>query len=277
MMRNLNFDRIFFVGDSLSFMMAQSLWKLLGHLDDPGEQYRGGFERFVHCDRQEVGHKKEISNDELLVNSNGFRFVYKRNDYLKNEMVHPPKQIPPGMFDPDIYFHDIVGYESWMEPYFEASNITRTLLIANMGLHIHDKKLFEQCMVSFIDALNYIKGKPSHQEDVFFYRTSVPGHRNCGRHSAPFLNASEYVMTNENDWDKVNGYNDFAKMLLANITADSPLNGSLYLLDVYPMTLLRPDGHRPPGDCLHYYLPGPPDWWNHLLYNSLLEFERGAG
>ncbi|KAL7538462.1 hypothetical protein ACHAXR_008572 [Thalassiosira sp. AJA248-18] len=38
------------------------------------------------------------------------------------------------------------------------------------------------------------------------------------------------------------------------------------------MTILRPDGHRTPNkDCLHYLLPGPVDWWNHLLFSNLLE------
>ena len=49
-------------------------------------------------------------------------------------------------------------------------------------------------------------------------------------------------------------------------------------LDVLPMTILRRDGHIgdefrpaaiPKGDCLHYALPGPVDWWNHLLFNNL--------
>ena len=44
------------------------------------------------------------------------------------------------------------------------------------------------------------------------------------------------------------------------------------ILDVMPMTLLRPDGHRTwirPADCLHYALPGVPDWWNHALQAKL--------
>ena len=34
------------------------------------------------------------------------------------------------------------------------------------------------------------------------------------------------------------------------------------------MTTLRPrDGHR--FSSLHYFLPGPPDWWNHLMTAQL--------
>eukprot|EP00957_Ditylum_brightwellii_P101745 7754110-Ditylum_brightwellii.AAC.1 len=62
----------------------------------------------------------------------------------------------------------------------------------------------------------------------------------------------------------------------------TPRRTRIELLDVYPMTVQRPDGHVSSGecedcpgitdrDCLHYFLPGPPDWWNHLLYSHLLE------
>ena len=49
------------------------------------------------------------------------------------------------------------------------------------------------------------------------------------------------------------------------------------MLDVAPMTRLRPDAHlRPKTDCLHFALPGVPDWWNHLLATVLQEAaERG--
>ena len=37
-------------------------------------------------------------------------------------------------------------------------------------------------------------------------------------------------------------------------------------LDVDEMTRTRPDGHLgPPGDCLHYCLPGVIDYWTLLL------------
>jgi len=51
------------------------------------------------------------------------------------------------------------------------------------------------------------------------------------------------------------------------------------------MTVLRNDGHLggeecanepcreniESNDCFHYFLPGPVDWWNHLLYNNLMD------
>lgn len=60
-------------------------------------------------------------------------------------------------------------------------------------------------------------------------------------------------------------------------------SGGVFVTDVDSMTALRGDGHRPQvGDCLHYYLPGPVDSWNHLLVAVLLqhlagEVERSIG
>ena len=35
------------------------------------------------------------------------------------------------------------------------------------------------------------------------------------------------------------------------------------------MTTMRPDGRRGGGDCLHFFLPGVPDWWTHKLLVQL--------
>jgi hypothetical protein len=55
---------------------------------------------------------------------------------------------------------------------------------------------------------------------------------------------------------------------------------NIELLDPWFMTILRPDGHLSGMDagrscelsteeCMLYSLPGPVDWWNHLLISQL--------
>ena len=77
---------------------------------------------------------------------------------------------------------------------------------------------------------------------------------------------------------------DFKSYHLFPTIRDRP---GLYILDVVPMTILRPDGHISGpqkcstcknDDCLHYMLPGPTDWWNHLMYSNLISLtaERRA-
>ena len=54
-------------------------------------------------------------------------------------------------------------------------------------------------------------------------------------------------------------------------------------LDTYPMSILRPDAHAASiagtKDCLHFSLPGVPDWWSHLLLTTLeaVAEEEGTG
>ena len=59
--------------------------------------------------------------------------------------------------------------------------------------------------------------------------------------------------------------------------------GVINILDVYNMSVLRRDGHiggtdcqrcRISNDCFHYSLPGPSDWWNHLLLSNLADLAK---
>ncbi|XP_020100492.1 protein trichome birefringence-like 23 isoform X2 [Ananas comosus] len=66
--------------------------------------------------------------------------------------------------------------------------------------------------------------------------------------------------------------------------------GRLKILDTYPLSLLRPDGHSGPyrtfhpfdkgenlnvqNDCLHWCLPGPVDTWNDLIMEMVFELMK---
>uniref|UniRef100_A0A7S4K9D2 Uncharacterized protein n=1 Tax=Odontella aurita TaxID=265563 RepID=A0A7S4K9D2_9STRA len=45
----------------------------------------------------------------------------------------------------------------------------------------------------------------------------------------------------------------------------------IHWLNILPSSLLRRDGHIGFGDCLHYYLPGPIDFWSHFFHSALLD------
>jgi len=68
-----------------------------------------------------------------------------------------------------------------------------------------------------------------------------------------------------------------ADSLIKNPSSTEGSN-TVFLLDIYAMTVLRADGHisgidnfwvSRTFDCLHYSGPGPVDWWNHLLFSNL--------
>ena len=99
------------------------------------------------------------------------------------------------------------------------------------------------------------------------FRTSVPGHANCIENSQLLANPSEYRVGNLYNRGYADTYNEYTKQKLSALVE---IKGWM-LLYVYPMSILRPDEHKRKEDCLHYKLPGPPDFWNHLLYSSLTE------
>ena len=101
-------------------------------------------------------------------------------------------------------------------------------------------------------------------------------HNNCTASSTPLETAPENVgigqsHANNYSWELVPEYNEYTRRAVQGTR--------IKLLDVFPMTILRPDGHRVERkhDCLHYYLPGPPDFWNHLLLTLLDRGLLGRG
>ena len=95
--------------------------------------------------------------------------------------------------------------------------------------------------------------------DQLVFRTSVPGHENCDHEKGPFKRPSDFKLAHLYNWDLVPANNQYMRKVLA--TADP----SAVVLNVTSMTELRPDGHKSAKDCLHYILPGAPDWWSHSI------------
>lgn len=245
----LQLKRLFFVGDSLTFQMVNSLWQLLGNNDIFAPKgARGYVTRPILCDIN--------LTEQFTIN-----FQYVRNDHLtlKEGSCHPN------------YSKD--ACLPWVDRY--QQNGDRTLVVANMGPHMRDLDVFKTKFDDFVEfAISEMNN--TRPADLFMFRTTVPGHDGCSEESSPYHNESEFlkIPATSYQWNNFKDYNTYAKKKLSNISEN--INGERnripIILDVYPMTILRPDGHRLPSvDCLHYLLPGPPDWWNHLLFSHLLE------
>ena len=99
------------------------------------------------------------------------------------------------------------------------------------------------------------------------YRTTNAGHWNCSMyHERPVLNES-YVWPYFGralwpyTWQLVDTYNAYAVERLRALGVE--------ILYSNILSRNRPDGHGNPDDCLHYKLPGVPDWWATALYNHI--------
>ncbi len=235
-MELFGYRRVFFVGDSITFMMANSFWWLLGENGDFGTKLGYGYmERRIEC---------AVTVGEPFT----FTLAMARNDNL-------------GSLGEDDH------HEDWVKHY--SSNRAKTILIANTGAHTMIPDDYEGDMNAFVEN---VKGL-DRPNDMTIYRTSVPGHTKCRRQKEPLALPEDYYGSSYFDqsynWSHMGVFNRYSK----DVVADRAAEGDNWLvLDVTPMTVLRPDGHkRPDVDCLHYKYPGPQDTWNHLLYSNLLE------
>lgn len=264
-LKSMNARRIFILGDSLNLQLAQSMWMWLtneNHGDSPTERGKldPNFKTTIQC----MGY-------------GSYTLQFIRNDeFLENDL---PVSIDKEQKNCATYCYP------WTREYL--ADESRTILIANVGAHIHQFEKFQEAMDRFVDVVDGMR-RPN---DIVLFRTLVPGHWDCSRPGLkPFHKFADYLQDAEEHpnpkdeiytWSKFNDYNDYAAQKLDNRRFLPMSNGPRALMevvDVNPMTTLRPDGHcsdefRPPSyldtDCLHYSLPGPVDWWSHMAFSHL--------
>ena len=248
-MNNHGLSRVVMVGDSISFMMFQSLWKLLGIPNEPKEQMNGGSIQTFACP------------DGSIID-----LRYFRNDYANQPLRQSCRFFRKSGSRANVEYYRCKPGESaycfpWAEDY--ESSDKPTLLVVNMGTHFHAVDEFTSKLNDLEAFLVETRKKGGvRAKDVVVFRASAAGHKDCMNFNVPFKSASENVITTDHEWNLIPEYNILAKERLSKLE-------KTYFLNTEPMTVLRPDGHRGSGDCLHYYLPGVPDWWNHLMVHKL--------
>ena len=281
----LGITRLFMVGDSTTQLFYKSLLSLLG-LQPVGQD---GFD-FLTITNYAI----PCDQSDTPAEFRGVQLKYMRVLKL-NEIV--------AMGDPSTVVETIKvsEYRNFIE-----SNPNRTAIVFNTGAHLKDldeyKKGFH-LLLEWIDTLNV--DDPT--KVIGFYRDTVPGHPECKPYgtkedssikenfnktileTVPYADYDQYRRTTDLmmkkakqntsavEWpwywyQHANGtfesYNTYSKDVFAKRAQDS---FEIHSLNVYNSTILRRDGHEGFGDCLHYRLPGPTDWWVHLFYSVLLD------
>mmetsp|Transcript_13829 Transcript_13829/g.28567 ORF Transcript_13829/g.28567 Transcript_13829/m.28567 type:complete len:289 (+) Transcript_13829:268-1134(+) len=255
----LEIDRIFFFGDSISGLQYKSFLNKLGkdHVRTTDK-----FTSTLACPLFNT-HKNEKESKEIKLRyakeggGNDFPGSARKTMVLSNQS------------------------ENFLAPSSKGgSERGRLLAILNIGAHYHELSHFKE---DFVKLVGWVEAS-MRPHDLVFYRTSVPGHKNCiprnprqfnftaGIRVVPLQSYRDFQVSTQYEWNLFDGYNDFAKGYLAkrNIkTARERSLSTIHLLDVVNLTVLRRDGHTGGKDCLHYVTPGPTDWWNHLLYTKL--------
>lgn len=278
-LQSLDIRRIFFLGDSLTLQQTQSLWKLLSQKNGPTKP------------RTTVPNFKHRIDCPGLVDPKGEPFFFILQFVRNDELIENSKElsIENGIKNCNEYCYP------WREDYYAHPNM-RTLMIVNTGAHFHDFEKYKATIDGFLPKIDeiYSRKPEGRRSDIIMFRTTVPGHWGCEKLGlTPFINYEQYHSSISSDtahkdiygWNDFFEYNDYVIRIFESLRhkfSSEKLDNyhQLEVLDVLPMTILRQDGHvgdefKPPnipdGDCLHYSLPGPIDWWNHLLLSNLLD------
>ena len=272
-----NIGRIFFLGDSMTSLQANSFVMLLLRGDTTASSFK----------------QKDPSNFQTTITcTSGYQFIiqYIRNDELKETTTNVSLQdrVPNCCKSADGGEYTCFCYP-WQQAYQQEQQLDQgiTILVANTGAHLKSLDAFQTAWNNFLREWIHIHQKPHHQNDILMIRSAVPGHLNCHRPDLkPFFNFDDYyqdVQKQTSTKTLLPAYNATLQHSFNRAIRKTLLQQqNMFLLDVFHMTILRPDSHMGAAslsdlnvlrenDCIHYSLPGPTDWWNHLLYSHLLD------
>lgn len=116
---------------------------------------------------------------------------------------------------------------------------------------------------------------------LFVWRTTAMGHEGCKNISAPLPAPPPPYKSNtsfEYHWPLFEHQNSIAintlRQYLPNLRVVDAYHMSERRADMHPVVYV-PKGARTPRsteDCLHWCIPGPPDWWNALTLQYIHEW-----
>ena len=132
------------------------------------------------------------------------------------------------------------------------------LAVFNIGAHYHNWTHYTED----IDVMIQLLAEANRTQDIYFFRSTSPGHDGClpksrkfdwkvGTRLKPLEFFSEYQSGHKYDWDQFEGYNNYTKNLLLERNRMG-LQPVMHYLDIYNMTALQSDAHTAPADCLHF-------------------------
>lgn len=211
--------------------------------------------------RQNIGKPSFIpivhaSTSICVNNSSASRLTFVRNDYLKARQ-ELDAQVTSAFIN--------IPWSHLLEPHDE-----KDILILNTGAHARRpvaeyQRGLQELKSSLLDEIQY--------RGTILLRTTPRGHINCSLMDKPI--AKEH----DEDWNRYFSddsevykkyryerflpYINVLKSTFRDVTTAT-------ILDVAPMTELRPDGHlNPPKDCLHYNMSDVYFEWTQLAFNAL--------
>jgi hypothetical protein len=267
--RQLGLTRYLFVGDSLTVQFLLSMLSLLGR---PLKRLQKPF--IIPCSFVLDDHQPHDTSARFKIAI----WMLRRN--RPKDWTALKEQVETNTTGTDRYHR------------FVQTNPNRTAVVANVGAWMQNQGEYVQ---AFGSLLAWLDSFSSQERVMAFFRPTVTGHVGCtplgnatDRHSydwhdpielhqSPYQSYAEYSevwasQTKPYNWGLIESYNEYSRNVLAHRPPDQL---DIQWLNVFPNTILRRDGHVGFGDCLHYSLPGPTDWWVHLFFSMLLDNANG--
>ena len=151
---------------------------------------------------------------------------------------------------------------------------------------------------AFDSLVQWLDSFPDPSKVVAIFRPTIPGHVGCqpsgnNNWSLPVLETphrsyNDYETTTKNallngavttqqayNWPLIEEYNAYSRQALNQRSDDNDSSirkrVKIHWLNVFNSSVLRRDGHVGFEDCLHFYNPGPTDWWVHFFYTMMLD------
>jgi len=295
---SLNMTRILVLGDSMEFMRLKSFYNLLGLPDTTDHHLRPRFqmrhEHVLSCPNNDNTNDNSPTNIPIIF----YRVNHLQPLLAENYTADPSLPLPEirrlqaterwaREFQGDkkvweyfvcygvrqAVYPDEDGHCPWVKEYLASQG--KTMLISAVGPHFHHLSAFREMMDRFMTLFR----QHPRPQDLVWFRTVSPGHVGCGDLISPTAPLSSlgsfqklYAHATQYDWDQFIQYNQHMEAQVLKAQDDPTWKGpSMDLLDIYWTMALRHDGHPSSIDCMHYLLPGPPDWWNHLFYSNLVD------
>ena len=247
---NLNGKSMLFVGDSLMFQFYETLIDLIDT-------------NIRHPD-QWVPYNK-INNVLICNSSSTIHFI--RNDHLTIKNNNQPRNTENSLRQSHMAKF---ANNNWID-YMKEFDV----IIISKGHHMvplqGHPELFKR---ETLETIEYLQNNLNETQRLYFLTTS-PGHPYCS--SLDNVNdtvvtidniTSLYISDEKSKYNDEYGWSDFDKSDEYIISLLTKLNATV--INITPMTKLRPDGHMfEQDDCLHYHRPGPIDSWVLAFYNLL--------
>jgi hypothetical protein len=136
------------------------------------------------------------------------------------------------------------------------------VVVFNTGAHFIDAASHSARMKDFATKLKTYTDPSQH----LFWRPTIPGHPNCEAFKVPGAPGEPVLSSGSGfHWREFHARDAVSLSIIKAVAPDVQMT----TVQSYDSGVMRKDRHIGAGDCLHYCMPGPVDWWVRIFAYQL--------